>query len=275
MSAEQLSALFQEFTQANAATNRKYSGTGLGLALSRRFCQLMGGTVTVESEVGIGSTFTVQLPTTVRAFTPESIRQAHARRLGVQSSPMHAASRLAQRSTVLVIDDDAVVRELLPRRLADLGVHVETAADGEEGLRLAQALSPDLITLDVLMPGMDGWTVLTTLKSTPNLANIPVIMLTIVDEWQRGFALGAIEYLTKPIDTERLVGLVELHRRDRITWLADKFNITERPATAAGARRPVGVRRSPVRGQEQDQARRPERHATRCGTVDLPSASRS
>jgi signal transduction histidine kinase/DNA-binding response OmpR family regulator len=216
MSAEQLLALFQEFTQADAATNRKYGGTGLGLALSHRFCQLMGGTITVESEVGMGSTFTVQLPTTVRDSSPELISQALERPSAAPLLPIHTTAQSAQRSTVLVIDDDPVVREFLPRRLADLGVRVETAADGEEGLRLATALSPDVIILDVLMPGMDGWTVLTTLKSTPDLANIPVIILTIVDDWKRGFALGAMDYLTKPIDTERLIGLVELHRRDCI-----------------------------------------------------------
>jgi len=186
------------------------------LALSDRFCQLMGGTITVESAVGTGSIFTVQLPTTVRDSSAESLSQALERPPAAPLLPIHTIARSAQRSTVLVIDDDPVVREFLPRRLADLGMRVETAADGEEGLRLATALSPDVIILDVLMPGMDGWTVLTTLKSTPDLANIPVIMLTIVDDWKRGFALGAMDYLTKPIDTERLVGLVELHRRDCI-----------------------------------------------------------
>jgi signal transduction histidine kinase/CheY-like chemotaxis protein len=216
MSADQLAALFHEFTQADATTNRKYGGTGLGLALSYRFCHLMGGTITVESDVGLGSTFTVQLPTTVRDCTPETIPQTPEQLLGAQSSPMDVVPQLIQQCTVLVIDDDPVVRELLPRRLADLGVRVETAADGEEGLRLAKVLSPDLITLDVQLPGMDGWTVLAMLKSTPASAHIPVIMLTIVDERKRGFALGAKDYLTKPIDTERLGKLVELHRRDRM-----------------------------------------------------------
>jgi signal transduction histidine kinase/DNA-binding response OmpR family regulator len=216
MSADQLAALFHEFTQADATTNRKYGGTGLGLALSYRFCHLMGGTITVESDIGLGSTFTVQLPTTVRDCTPETIPQTPEQLLGAQSSPMDVVPQLIQQCTVLVIDDDPVVRELLPRRLADLGVRVETAADGEEGLRLAKVLSPDLITLDVQLPGMDGWTVLAMLKSTPASAHIPVIMLTIVDERKRGFALGAKDYLTKPIDTERLGKLVELHRRDRM-----------------------------------------------------------
>jgi len=216
ISAEQVMMLFQEFTQANASTTRKYGGTGLGLSLSRRFCQLMGGTISVASEEGIGSTFTVELPIIDSSSTIEVIPLAREQPLEFQAPPTPTIAQLGHGSTVLVIDDDPVVRELLPRRLSGLGVHVATAANGEEGLRLAKALSPDLITLDVLMPGMDGWTVLTTLKSTPSLANIPVIMLTIVDDWKTGFALGAVDYLTKPIDSERLVELMDLHRRDRI-----------------------------------------------------------
>jgi len=215
MSAEHQMALFQEFTQGNSAANRKYGGTGLGLALSRRFCELMGGTITVESEEGRGSAFTVQLPTTVKYYPPEPVAQPLEPQLDVQLPSLHDTIALPQRSTVLVIDDDPVVRELLIRRLTDLDVHVETAVDGKEGLRLATALSPDLITLDVLMPEMDGWAVLAMLKSKPDTAHIPVIMLTIVDESKQAFALGAIDYLTKPIDTDRLVRLVGLHKRDR------------------------------------------------------------
>ena len=216
MSDEQLLMLFQEFTQANASTTRKYGGTGLGLSLSQRFCQLMGGTINVESEAGIGSTFIVELPIIDSGAAITVIPPSWEQTLEFQTSPTPIIAQLEYGSTVLVIDDDPVVRELLPRRLSGLGVHVATAASGEEGLRLATILLPDLITLDVLMPGMDGWTVLTTLKSTPELANIPVIMLTIVDDQKTGFALGAVEYLTKPINSERLVTLVDLHRRDRI-----------------------------------------------------------
>ena len=216
MSDEQLLMLFQEFTQANASTTRKYGGTGLGLSLSQRFCQLMGGTINVESEAGIGSTFIVELPILDSGAAIMVIPPSWEQTLELQASPTPIIAQLEYGSTVLVIDDDPVVRELLPRRLSGLGVHVAAAASGEEGLRLAAILLPDLITLDVLMPGMDGWTVLTTLKSTPELANIPVIMLTIVDDQKTGFALGAVEYLIKPINTERLVALVDLHRRDHI-----------------------------------------------------------
>jgi signal transduction histidine kinase/DNA-binding response OmpR family regulator len=221
ISADQLKLLFQEFSQANAATTRLYGGTGLGLSLSRRFCQLMDGTISVESEVGLGSVFTILLPSIVTAPSTEPPQLAVSQALENSSVPSQVGALGEHQGTILVIDDDPVVRELLPRSLAGLGMHIVTAADGQEGLELAQTLSPDLITLDVRMPNMDGWSVLTTLKSMPDLADTPVIMLTIVDEWNRGFALGAVEYMTKPINSDRLVRLVEQHRRDRVMAESD------------------------------------------------------
>jgi CheY-like chemotaxis protein len=120
-----------------------------------------------------------------------------------------------QVSTVLVIDDDPAVRELLPRCLAPTGMSVVTAASGEEGLQLAKEVYPDIITLDVLMPGLDGWTVLTALKAAPDLAAIPVIMLSIVDDPNKGFILGASDYLVKPIDNKRLLALVNDYANGR------------------------------------------------------------
>jgi CheY-like chemotaxis protein len=110
---------------------------------------------------------------------------------------------------VLVIDDDPAVRDLMQRFLTKEGLRVVVAADGKEGLRLARELRPDAITLDVLMPGMDGWAVLTALKADPALTEIPVIMITIVDEKQAGFALGVADYLTKPIDWKRLTAILQ------------------------------------------------------------------
>ena len=150
LSAEQLGRLFQEFSQADADTTRKYGGTGLGLALSRRLCRLMGGEITVTSEPGQGSTFTVRLPVDVGADPRDAGRR-----------------RQASAGTVLVIDDEAVVRELMQRFLSKEGFRVLTAANGEDGLRLAREQRPDAITLDVMMPGMDGWTVLSALKADP------------------------------------------------------------------------------------------------------------
>ena len=194
MTEEQMDKLFQAFSQADASTSRNYGGTGLGLAISKRFCQMMGGDITVESEYGKGSTFTIRLPA-----KPQDSKA------GLVTTGEHGVEPIPKRaSTVLVIDDDPAVRDLMKRFLAKEGFWVETASGGEEGLRKAGELRPNAITLDVMMPGMDGWAVLTALKADPELADIPVIMLTIVDDKNLGYALGASEYLTKPIDRDRL-----------------------------------------------------------------------
>jgi signal transduction histidine kinase/DNA-binding response OmpR family regulator len=196
----QLGKLFQAFSQADASTTRKYGGTGLGLAITRHFCQMMGGDITVESTAGQGSTFTIRLPAEV--VDPRTAMAA-APPTAPASAPPWPGAR-----PVLVIDDDPTVHDLMQRFLGREGVHVVTAASGEEGLRLAHALHPVAITLDVLMPGMDGWTVLAALKADPALADIPVIMLTIIDNQHMGYTLGATDYLTKPIDWNRLVSLL-------------------------------------------------------------------
>jgi hypothetical protein len=202
MTPQQMEKLFRPFTQADASTTRKYGGTGLGLAITQRFCQMMGGDVTVASEAGRGSTFTVWLP----ADTSD----AKARR--VSDSGVMPKVNANGRQTVLVIDDDPAARELLERFLSKEGLHVLTAAQGEEGLRLARETPIDVITLDVMMPDMDGWAVLAELKADPKLASIPVIMLTIVDQKNLGFALGASEYLSKPIDRDRLLHVIGKYR---------------------------------------------------------------
>jgi len=198
MTPEQLGRLFEAFAQAEASTASKYGGTGLGLAISRRFCQLMGGDVAVESAAGKGSTFTVRLPADAPAAEPAP-------------SP---AARGAAGGTVLVIDDDAGARDLVARFLEKEGLAVIPAADGGAGLRLARERRPDVITLDVVMPGMDGWAVLTALKQDAETADIPVVMLSVVDEKNLGVALGASEYLTKPIERDRLARVLKKFRRD-------------------------------------------------------------
>jgi CheY-like chemotaxis protein/two-component sensor histidine kinase len=209
MTAEQLTRLFETFSQADAATTRKYGGTGLGLALSRRLCRMMGGDVTVESTSGEGSTFVIRLP----AVVAETIEETPA--------PVAFDRVEPAVGTVLVIDDEASVRDLMQRFLTKEGFRVVTASGGEEGLRRARELRPDAITLDVMMPGMDGWAVLTALKGDPAVADIPVIMLTIVDDRNLGYALGASDYLTKPIDRERLVTVLKKHRRDLPVLIVD------------------------------------------------------
>jgi signal transduction histidine kinase/CheY-like chemotaxis protein len=200
MSPEQAARLFEPFTQADSSTSRKFGGTGLGLTISRRFARMMGGDISVSTELGKGSTFVLTLPSNVSVGqdAPTELRAASSDSISVP--------------TVLVIDDEPAIHELLTRALAKHGLKVEGAFGGEEGLRLARKLRPNAITLDVMMPGMDGWTVLAALKSDAELADIPVVMLTIVDNKNLGYALGASEYITKPIDRERLVSILLRYR---------------------------------------------------------------
>jgi signal transduction histidine kinase/DNA-binding NarL/FixJ family response regulator len=210
ISAKQKENLFQEFAQADTSIARKYGGTGLGLAITHRFVQLMKGRIGVESQLGEGSTFTVHVPAQV---TPETVGPLQAEG---NSDAFDAISEIKiDRDTILVIDDDAAVRELMSRFLGKLGFNVLTVASGEEGLRLAKQVHPVLITLDVVMPAGDGWSVLSKLKADSELSKIPVIMVTIVDNEARGFALGAANYLIKPVDRERLAVLIEKHRITR------------------------------------------------------------
>ena len=198
---DKLEHVFKEFGQADDSTTRNYGGTGLGLPISRSFCQLMGGDLTVESQPGEGSIFTIRLPAelpgTRTAATVEDVETS----TGDDGEAMIPAGT---DKTVLVIDDDQEAREIVGRFLEKDGFSVAYAASGEEGLRLAHTLHPAAITLDVIMPDMDGWSVLRTLKADPAMRDIPVIMLTVTDHKGRGFSLGATDYLTKPVDRERL-----------------------------------------------------------------------
>jgi PAS domain S-box-containing protein len=200
MTPDQLDRIFEAFAQAEASITRKYGGTGLGLAITRKFARMMGGDVTVESAPGQGSTFTIRLPARPRAApaAPEDREAVPAKPAG----------------TVLVIDDDARARELLRRFLAGEGFRVVEAENGPAGLALARTVRPDAITLDVLMPEMDGWAVLTALKQDSAVADIPVVMVTITEDRNLGFALGAAEFLTKPIDRQRLRQVLQRYRRD-------------------------------------------------------------
>jgi PAS domain S-box-containing protein len=197
MTPEQMTRIFEAFAQAEASTSRRYGGTGLGLAITKRFATLMGGDVTVESEPGKGSRFTIMLPAS-----------------GPAPAPPETPVTTGPAGTVLVIDDNAEARDLIGRFLEAEGFTVIEAADGPTGIQLARTHRPHAITLDVLMPGMDGWAVLNELKADPDLTTIPVIMATVLDNRSLGFSLGASEYLTKPVDRNRLRAVLGKFRRD-------------------------------------------------------------
>jgi signal transduction histidine kinase/ActR/RegA family two-component response regulator len=205
---EQLDRLFKEFSQAEASTSRRYGGTGLGLALSRRLARALGGDVTVTSTPGVGSTFTLGLPqgaarTAGRPMTlPEVPAVEPATRTDTSSA-----------GTVLVIDDDVSSRDLLTRILERDGYRVIVAPSGPSGLDLAQRIRPDAITLDVMMPGMNGWTVLSKLKADPALKAIPVLLITVVDDAPTGMAMGASNFMSKPVDPQRLLAIISGHVR--------------------------------------------------------------
>jgi PAS domain S-box-containing protein len=218
MSDEQLGKLFEAFTQADASTTRKYGGTGLGLAITRRFCRMMGGDVTVWSKNGVGSVFEVHLPAEVEgkdegenrgkgepAKAPVADSPAHA----IADSPVRPFTGSSSSPLVLAIDDDPAARDLMRRALEPHGIRVEFAASGDEGLSRARAIRPDVITLDLMMPHKDGWSVLADLRADARLATIPVVLVTILDNKQMGLALGAADYLTKPVDFERLAEVVQ------------------------------------------------------------------
>jgi CheY-like chemotaxis protein len=212
MTPEQTSKLFQAFTQADGSTMRKYGGTGLGLALSRKFCVMMGGDINVESTPGKGSTFIVRLPGDIENYDGEAtsirVRMPGRRRDGARETVNVPPTG----KTVLVIDEDPAVQHLMERLASREGYAMIAAGSGEEGLKLAREKSPALITLEVVMPGIDGWTVLKSLKSDPELAAIPVVMVSISDDEDRGLAMGAADYLVKPVDRERMAGILAAYR---------------------------------------------------------------
>jgi CheY-like chemotaxis protein/anti-sigma regulatory factor (Ser/Thr protein kinase) len=200
--ADKIDHVFEEFSQADSSTTRDYGGTGLGLTISRRFCQMLGGDMTVASKPGEGSTFSIRLPAKLPGAEAQHEASAQATTNVAQVSD--AVQQATPGSTILVIDDDPQVCEIIERYLIKDGYTVATAAGGEQGLRIAHEIQPAAITLDVMMPDMDGWSVLRALKADPVLHTIPVIMLTMIDDRTRGYSLGAVDYLTKPVDRELL-----------------------------------------------------------------------
>jgi signal transduction histidine kinase/DNA-binding response OmpR family regulator len=188
--------LFGEFQQLEQGPGRRQEGTGLGLALTKRFAELHGGTVTVESEVGRGSTFTIRLPMTAGAYPTAPARAP-------------APDVEADRPLVLVVDDNLQAAEILGRHLDSGGFRHRVARSGTEALQLAADLRPMAVTLDILLPEIDGWEVMTRLKENPATRNIPVVVVSVVDKPALGRALGAIDYFVKPVDGKALLSRLE------------------------------------------------------------------
>jgi signal transduction histidine kinase/ActR/RegA family two-component response regulator len=204
MDDERLARVFEAFTQADASTTRKYGGTGLGLTISRKFCEMMGGKIDVKSQLGVGTTFTIRLPI-------GAVGEAGALERG-DAPDYGSEDRDNGQGSVLVIDDDAGAQGLMHAYLVKAGYAVTIASSGEEGLMLARKLRPNVITLDVMMPRVDGWSVLSTLKADPELRSIPVMVISMVENKSMALSLGAAEYFSKPVNRDRLVAAIDKYQ---------------------------------------------------------------
>ncbi|MCU6709617.1 response regulator [Paenibacillus sp. J5C_2022] len=206
MTSEQLSKLFRPFFQGDSSTTRQFGGTGLGLAISRSFCELLGGDIAVESEPEAGSLFTCWLPAKPRQNMKERIWEHGDIDIAVQGD---------ESVRILLIDDEPSNEQLLRHYLSSEGWQLSFADSGEEGLRLSRELQPHVILLDILMPAMDGWSVLSRLKTDPVLSGIPVIIVSMTDDKKQGFSLGASEFITKPVDRAQLVATIDRYIPNR------------------------------------------------------------
>jgi signal transduction histidine kinase/CheY-like chemotaxis protein len=205
MSKEHMSRLFQPFVQADPSITQQYGGTGLGLTITRRFAQLLGGDVQVESTLGQGSAFTLHVPVD---FSDASAALGAAAKIDdVQGS--HDAP------LVIVIEDEADARELAARALTRAGFAVQGVGGGEAGLALARAKAPALVLLDIFLPDRSGWRVLQSLKQDPKTREIPIVVLSVNEDRAHALALGAAEHIVKPADRDMLAATVMRYARKR------------------------------------------------------------
>lgn len=215
-----LADLFEPFSQADPSTTREYGGTGLGLAITRSFVSMLDGDISVQSRVGEGSEFVVRLPaissTRVSVDHIDLSQVANENAKTFSGEIAETTKKLSGDTHLLLIDDDPDVHDILGHTLKKEGFCIHTALSGEEGLKLAREIAPDVIVLDILMPKMDGWQVLKKLKAEPATTDIPVTLYTIESNEAKGYALGASEYLIKPIASERLLEVLARYRKINI-----------------------------------------------------------
>ncbi|MDP9238717.1 MAG: response regulator [Chloroflexota bacterium] len=207
--------IFEEFQQASQPGEQKHEGTGLGLALARAHVELHGGRIWVESELGVGSTFTFRLPVRRPAATEAPAQSGVPEEAKLRNNPQssfeshditqRASPPTAAGATILLVEDDQAAIDLLTIYLSGAGFNVSVARDGEEGLAMARSLHPAGITLDISLPRLDGWDFLTQIKGDSSTADIPVIIVSMLDERGKGFALGAADYLVKPVNRDELL----------------------------------------------------------------------
>jgi signal transduction histidine kinase len=218
MTEEQQNKLFQPFTQADASTTRRYGGTGLGLIITKQFAEMMGGSIEMQSEFGVGSSFTLSLPVQAKVVEKEESPLTPLYKSGESPkeksplTPLYESGELKGDGILLIIDDDANVCDLLKKEFSQIGYAVATAAEGSECIKLANKLRPDVILLNVQMPDMDGWRILSMLKNDPLLAHIPVILIAMEAEQEKGYAMGATDCLDKTLVHEQLTTILEKYQ---------------------------------------------------------------
>ncbi|AUC61670.1 Sensory transduction histidine kinase [Cyanobacterium sp. HL-69] len=222
MTPKQQAKLFDAFSQADASTTRKYGGTGLGLTITKKFCEMMGGYIDLDSEEGVGTTFTIHLPAVVQDIKKSEVNVEEIINQSVEGNEHY--------KHILIIDDDVTTHDVIQGYLKNENFTITATIDPERGLELARELMPDVIILDVIMPKMDGWSVLTELKADPELTHIPVIMATIVSDRSIGYTLGATDYITKPLNQVKLKNILNKYQSssENIVMVVDDDEGTRR-----------------------------------------------
>ncbi len=257
---EEQATIFEEFRQGEAVEHRGRGGTGLGLAIVKKIAAVLGGTVEIQSAAGEGSRFTVVLP---RDLPQDDEASATAAETAEWPAPVPQAGR-----SVLIVDDDEGVRRLFAYELEPLGVRILEAGDGRTAVEMATAERPDAILLDVLMPRVDGWETLRLLKQRPETRNIPVVILSVVDNRAFGLSLGAFDYLVKPVETSALFDSLSragvLATRGHLLVVDDDADVRNLLAQELVSRRLPGAERGGrSRGARRDVEGAAERGAAR------------